>query len=135
MIRLCSSFCNMKGGGARSQIHLGKKKNDFEYFSLTSVNILEGSITKLQANKWRETSGESQASEMRVYHIAISQRVATCMQTGCKFTTLRALTCEPTCLKVANLYINNFQGCEVNLSRIKCSILKAMSSIFVILYV
>ena len=82
----------------------------------------------------KPSSEESRASALRVYHIAISQRVSTCKPTGCEFTTLRVSTCEPTSLRVANLQVNNFQGCEVNLSTIKCNILNSMPSIFLVLY-
>ena len=82
----------------------------------------------------KPSSEESRASALRIYHIAISQRVSTCKPTGCKFNTLRVSTCEPTSLRVANLYVNNFQACEVNPSRIKCSILNIMPSIFSMLY-
>ena len=51
----------------------------------------------------KTTSGESLTKELQVNHIAISQRVATCKPTGCKFTALRVSTCEPTSLRVANL--------------------------------
>ena len=51
----------------------------------------------------KTTSAESLTNELQVNHIAISQRVATCKPTGCKFTALRVSTCEPTSLRVANL--------------------------------
>ena len=99
------------------------EKTSFEKPSFTCIDI-----NKLRVNKWRVTSYRV------VCRIAIYQRIACCKPTGCKFTTLRISTCEWKSVRVANLRVNNFRRCEVNLGTIKCSILKNMPSIFMILY-
>ena len=65
---------------------------------ISSSNNLPGILLNCEPISW-----EPQASELQVYHIAISQRVATCKPTCCKFTTLKVSTCRPTRVRDANL--------------------------------
>ena len=68
MIRLCSSFWNMKRGSGVVQIDLARKNIPSKSPVLQGLIYLLGVLLNCKS-----TSGESRASKSRVYHFAISQ--------------------------------------------------------------
>ena len=62
------------------------------------IKVLAVSITKFQANKWIVTS--QQVASLSNCNNPTNK--CDCKPTGCKFTTLRVLTCEPTSFQPLN---------------------------------
>ena len=78
----------MEYEGGSGQSDITRKKLPSKSSVLLGLVYLPGVLLNC-----KPISGKPRASEVRAYHIAISQRVVTCKPTCCKFTTLQVSTC------------------------------------------